>query len=156
MSSDSTRAGLVKILLVEDNEGDIFLTKKVFERSGMSNTITVAEDGEAALNLLREDPELRPDIILLDINLPRIDGKKVLEEIKNDPLLRTIPVVVLTSSKVEKDILESYHLHANSYIIKPVTLEKFGKVAAAVESFWFGIVALAPRPDPKKCGRAVE
>lgn len=134
----------IEILLVEDNEGDIFLTKKVFEKANIKNTITVAEDGEAALQILKSNPESRPDLILLDINLPKKDGKQVLEEIKNDPALRTIPVVILTSSKAEKDILESYNLHANSYIIKPVTLDKFGEVAAIVENFWFGVVALPP------------
>lgn len=131
----------VDILLVEDNEGDVFLTKKVFEKARLKNTIRVARDGEIAVQTLKDNPQ-RPDLILLDINLPKKDGKQVLEEIKSDPELRSIPVVILTSSKAEKDILESYDLHANSYIIKPVTLEKFGEVAAIVEHFWFGVVAL--------------
>lgn len=140
----------IEILLIEDNEGDIYLTKKVFEKARLNNTITVAEDGEVAIKILKDRPENRPDIILLDINLPKKDGKQVLEEIKNDPNLRTIPVVILTSSKAEKDILESYNLHANSYIIKPVTLEKFGEVATVVENFWFGVAALPPHPAASK------
>lgn len=134
----------IEILLVEDNEGDVFLTRKLFEKARMKNIIRVAGDGEKAMEMLKSGKEGRPDIILLDINLPKKDGKQVLEEIKNDPGLRTIPVVILTSSKAEKDILESYNLHANSYIIKPVTLEKFGEVATVVENFWFGVVALPP------------
>ncbi len=137
----------VEIFLVEDNEGDVFLTKKVFEKARLNNTITVAEDGEIALKMLKDNVKNRPDIILLDINLPKKDGKQVLEEIKKDPALRMIPVVILTSSKAEKDILESYDLHANSYIVKPVTVEKFGTVASVIENFWFGIVALPPHPD---------
>lgn len=139
----------IDILLVEDNEGDIFLTKKVFEKAKLKNKVTVAQDGEIAMTMLQED-QIRPDLILLDINLPKKDGKQVLEEMKNDPLLKTIPVVILTSSKAEKDILESYELHANSFITKPVTLEKFGEVASVIENFWFGIVALPPDTKNKK------
>lgn len=146
MNSITIHGKPIKILLVEDNEGDIFLTKKVFEKAQLKNTITVAEDGEKAIQILKERKD-HPDLILLDINLPKKDGKQVLEEIKSDTKLKTIPVVILTSSKTEKDILESYNLHANSYIVKPVTLEKFGEVAAVVENFWFGVVALPPRPS---------
>lgn len=144
----------IEILLVEDNEGDVFLTRRVFDKAKIKNSITVACDGEVAMEKLKNSRNDRPDIILLDINLPKKDGKQVLEEIKNDPELRTIPVVILTSSKAEKDILESYNLHANSYIIKPVTLEKFGEVASIVENFWFGVVALPPSPKEteKKVG----
>lgn len=145
MTAISINGKPVEILLVEDNEGDIFLTRKVFEKANIKNTITVAQDGEVAVKMLKEK-SVEPDIILLDINLPKKDGKQVLEEIKDDPDLRSIPVVILTSSKAEKDILESYNLHANSYIIKPVTLEKFGEVASVIENFWFGVVALPPHP----------
>lgn len=140
----------IEILLVEDNEGDVFLTKKVFDKAGLKNIIHIASDGEMALKILKDKNQKRPDIILLDINLPKKDGKQVLEEIKNDPDLKMIPVVVLTSSKAEKDILESYKLHANSYIVKPVTLDKFAEVATVVENFWFGVVALPPRAEERR------
>lgn len=146
MNTDAISGRPIDILLVEDNEGDIFLTKKLFEKASLSNTITVVKDGEAALRFLK-DAKRKPDIVLLDINLPKKDGKQVLEEIKNDPNLQAIPVVILTGSKAEKDILESYRLHANSYIIKPVTLENFGAVVSAIEHFWFGVVALPPEAD---------
>lgn len=133
----------MEILLVEDNEGDVFLTRKVFEKSPIANRITVAQDGEIAINMLKNNTQ-RPDIILLDINLPRKDGKQVLKEIKRDANLRAIPVLILTSSGAEKDIIESYDLHANSYIIKPVSLQEFSDIASIVENFWFGIVALPP------------
>lgn len=132
------------IMLVEDNEGDVFLTKRVFSKARLRNTITVAQDGEIAMNLLKQPAGELPDIILLDINLPKKDGKQVLAELKEDPRLRSIPVVILTSSKADKDILETYNLHANSYIVKPVTIEKFGEVASVVENFWFGVVSLPP------------
>lgn len=141
MSGEAINGRPVEIMLVEDNEGDVLLTKKVFEKARLRNTITVAPDGEVALEMLNQR-QLRPDIILLDINLPKIDGKQVLQEIKTEPSLKSIPVVILTSSEAEKDILESYDLHANSYIVKPVTLEKFGEVADIVEHFWFGVVVL--------------
>ncbi len=151
MSSSKPIQGTpIEILLVEDNEGDIFLTRKVFEKAKIRNVITVAEDGEIAMDMLKGKKIRRPDIILLDINLPKKDGKQVLDEIKNDPDLKTIPVVIMTSSKAEKDILESYDLHANSYIIKPVTLDKFGEVVSIVENFWFGVVALPPHHEDEK------
>lgn len=137
----------IEILLVEDNEGDVFLTRRVFEKANIKNAITVAEDGEKAMELLNSRLENLPDIVLLDINLPKKDGKQVLEEIKSDPKLRALPVVILTSSKADKDILESYDLHANSYIVKPVTIEKFGEVATIVQNFWFGVVALPPNKE---------
>lgn len=138
----------IKILLVEDNEGDIFLTKKAFSKAKIANTIDVAMDGEQALDMLRkqnghEDLE-HPDIIFLDINLPKIDGKQVLENIKNDPTLHRIPVVILTSSKAEQDVLKTYDLHANSYIVKPIDLEKFHGIVSAIENFWFTVVVLPP------------
>ncbi len=148
MNSPTINGRPIEILLVEDNEGDVFLVKKVFEKAKIKNIIHVAMDGEAALRYLQDPAKSNPDIILLDINLPKIDGKQVLENIKNDKALRSIPVVMLTSSKAETDILQSYNLHANSYIVKPVTLEKFSEVAAVVENFWFGVVALPPHHSP--------
>lgn len=154
MSTTQIQGKPIEIMLVEDNEGDVFLTKKVFEKAKVQNTIKVASDGEAALKMLKDGNARKPDIILLDINLPKKDGKQVLDEIKKDPDLKAIPVVILTSSKAEKDILETYNLHANSYIIKPVTLEKFGEVATVVENFWFGVVALPPHAGARRMDAA--
>ncbi|MCM8539732.1 MAG: response regulator [Lentisphaeraceae bacterium] len=142
--ADSARP--IEILLVEDNPGDVFLTKKAFENSKLANHLIVATDGEMALQMLRKEGEYKnhitPDIILLDLNLPKIDGKEVLEDIKNDEELRKIPVVILTSSNAEKDILMSYELHANSYVVKPVDFSKFLDIVDSIESFWFTIVVL--------------
>jgi len=135
----------IDILLVEDNEGDILLTQSAFQEAKIANTIHVAKDGEKALAFLNQEGEYadvpRPDIILLDINLPKIDGTQVLEKLKNDPLLKLIPVVVLTSSKAERDIVKSYKLHANSYIVKPVNFDDFRKIIDVIENFWFTVVA---------------
>ena len=136
----------IEILLVEDNEGDVFLTKKAFEKAKIINNITVASDGKEALRMLRHETPYetvaRPDIILLDINLPKKNGKEVLADIKNDDNLKRIPVVILTSSKAEQDVLKTYDLHANSYIVKPIDLEKFKGVVTAIEDFWFSVVVL--------------
>lgn len=141
---DNTRA--VEILLVEDNEGDIFLTKKAFAKAKIINNIQVAMDGDEALRFLRKEGEYadvaRPDIILLDINLPKKSGKEVLKEIKEDEALCAIPVIVLSSSKAEQDVVKTYELHANGYIVKPVDLMKFQEVVNAVENFWFNVVVL--------------
>ncbi|MEO7994966.1 MAG: response regulator [bacterium] len=134
------------ILLVEDNPGDVELTRASFERCKISNKLSVVNDGEAALDYLHRVGEYadapRPDLILLDLNLPRKDGRTVLSEIKTDPDLRTIPVVVLTSSQAESDILSSYMLHANSYITKPVGIQDMFHIVSEIESFWFSIVKL--------------
>lgn len=136
----------IDILLVEDNEGDVFLTKKAFERAKITNRICVVPDGEEALDMLHKRGKYidahTPDLILLDINLPRKDGKQVLEEIKKSPDLRRIPVVILSSSKAEQDVLRTYDLHASSYIVKPISLDKFKDVVTAIENFWFSIVVL--------------
>jgi len=137
---------IVEILLVEDNPGDVVLTKEAFADAKIHNNINVAADGEEALKYLRKEGEFAnatvPDIILLDINLPKKDGRQMLAEIKDDATLRRIPVVVLTSSKAEQDIVDAYDLHANSYLVKPVSLEKFIDVVNAIESFWFSVVVL--------------
>ena len=137
---------IVEILLVEDNPGDVVLTKEAFADAKIHNNINVAADGEEALKYLRKEGEFAnatvPDIILLDINLPKKDGREVLAEIKVDEVLRRIPVVVLTSSKAEQDVVDVYDLHANSYLVKPVSLEKFIDVVNAIESFWFSVVVL--------------
>lgn len=136
----------VNILLVEDNEGDILLTLEAFKEVRLKNAIAVVKDGEEALQYLKKEGRFKnastPDIILLDINLPKIDGKEVLAAIKKDEELMTIPVVMLTTSDSEKDIMESYHSHANCYITKPVDFTKFIDVVKVLENFWISIVQL--------------
>ena len=136
----------IEILLVEDNEGDVFLTRKALEKAKISNTISVAIDGEIALKRLRREDEFAdntlPDIVLLDINLPKKDGMQVLTKMKQDENLRRIPVVILTSSQAEQDVLKTYDLHASGYVVKPLNFEKFVEVVTAVEDFWFSIVTL--------------
>lgn len=132
------------ILLIEDNEGDIVLTKEALAEGTLTHNITVQRNGADALQYLsahaRHSPRDLPDLILLDINLPRIDGKEVLKKIKTDHQLKTIPVIVLTTSSSEKDINESYENHANCYIIKPIDLNKFMYVVKIIESFWLSVV----------------
>ena len=134
------------ILLVEDNEGDIILTLEALKEANVSNTIHVVTDGEEALQYLQKQGRFNnavtPDLILLDINLPKIDGKEVLAEIKNDADLKVIPVVILTTSSSEKDILESYQHHANCYITKPVDFKNFTHVVNRITNFWISIVQL--------------
>ncbi len=139
-------AELVEILLVEDNPGDVRLTQEALREGKVHNNLHVARDGVEALAFLRRQGPfanaVRPDLILLDLNLPKKDGREVLAEIKNDPALASIPVVILTTSAAEQDILRAYHLHANCYITKPVDLEQFIEVVKAIEGFWFTIVRL--------------
>jgi CheY-like chemotaxis protein len=139
----------VEILLVEDNAGDIRLTLEALKSAKISNNINVVRDGVEAMAYLRREGEYvdatRPGLMLLDLNLPRKSGYEVLEELKTDEDLRRIPVVVLTSSKAEEDVLRSYDLHANSYVTKPVGLQEFAKVVSAIEGFWLTIVQLPPR-----------
>jgi CheY-like chemotaxis protein len=136
----------VEILLVEDNPGDVRLTREALREGKVRNNMTVARDGVEAMAILRRNPPhqdaARPDLILLDLNLPRKDGREVLSEIKEDPALRQIPVVVLTTSRAEADVVRSYNLHANCYISKPVDLEQFITVVKTIESFWFEVVTL--------------
>jgi chemotaxis family two-component system response regulator Rcp1 len=135
-----------EILLVEDNYGDIVLAKKAFTIAKISNNITVASNGIEAMEILRREGrhEALPmmDLILLDLNLPKKDGKQVLAEIKEDENLKRIPVVILTSSRTELDVVKSYNLHANSYVVKPVNMEKFGEIVHSIEQFWFAVVVL--------------
>lgn len=139
---------IAEILLVEDNDGDVFLTKKAFEKARIANEIHVAPDGEVAMDMLRQENGYEdmqcPDLVLLDINMPKKDGKEVLAEMKEDEALRRIPVVVLTSSEAEKDIVSSYDLQASSYIVKPVSAANFHKIVSAIEDFWFSVVVLPP------------
>ena len=146
---NSTRLGKpIEILLVEDNPGDVRLTQEALKEGKVSNNLCVVGDGIEALDFLRKQGKYvgvnRPDLILLDLNLPKKDGREVLEEIKNDPDLKRIPVVILTTSSTEEDILKSYNLYANCYITKPVDLDQFLKVAKAIEEFWLTIVRLPP------------
>jgi two-component system, chemotaxis family, response regulator Rcp1 len=138
----------VDILLVEDNPGDIRLTREALRDSKIRNNLTVVEDGVEAMAYLRREGAYadasRPDIILLDLNLPRMDGREVLREIKADDMLKRIPVVVLTTSESEDDILRSYDLHANCYIAKPVDFNRFITIVHTIENFWFSIVKLPP------------
>jgi CheY-like chemotaxis protein len=136
----------IEILMVEDNPGDVRLTKEALGDAKVRNTLAVVGDGIEALRYLRREGRYsgvsRPDLVLLDLNLPRKDGLHVLEEIKGDVNLRRIPVVVITSSAAEEDILRSYDLHANCYVTKPLDLAQFNKVVRSVESFWMTIVKL--------------
>lgn len=138
----------IEILLVEDNPGDIRLTQEALKDSKLYNNLNIARDGVEAMAFLRRENQYRtaprPDIILLDLNLPRKDGREVLEEIKEDEVLRRIPVVVLTTSDADEDILRSYNLHANCYITKPVDLNRFISIVKTIENFWFQIVKLPP------------
>jgi CheY-like chemotaxis protein len=140
----------VEILLVEDNYGDMLLTIDAFANARIANNFQVASNGEQALQMLRKEGVYynvpTPDMVLLDLNIPKIDGKEVLAEIKRDETLKRIPVVILTSSKAEMDITRSYDMHAASYIIKPMDLKKFGDVVKAIENFWFTVAVL---PDKK-------
>jgi len=134
------------ILLVEDNPGDIRLTQEAFKESKFLHDLFVAKDGEEALDFLYQKGKFEkaplPDLILLDLNLPKKNGREVLQEIKNDPNMKRIPVVILTTSEAEEDILKSYELHANCYITKPVDMEQFINVVKYIENFWFTIVKL--------------
>jgi chemotaxis family two-component system response regulator Rcp1 len=138
----------IEILLVEDSLGDVELTREALRESKVRNRLHVVNDGEQALEFLRGQGCYahvpRPDLILLDLNLPRRNGREVLQEIKNDEQLKAIPVVVLTTSRAEEDILRSYKLHANCYVTKPVDLEKFFYVIRSIEQFWFTVVRLPP------------
>ena len=140
----------VEILLVEDNPGDYRLTKEALHEGKVYNNLHWAKDGVEALEFLKRSGKHakapRPDIILLDLNLPKKDGREVLSEIKQDPALRSIPVVILTTSKAEEDVLKSYHLHANCYVTKPVDLEKFIVVVQSIDRFWLTVVTLPPGP----------
>jgi len=144
----SERGDPVEILLVEDNPGDVRLTKEALREGKVYNNLHWAKDGVEALEFLRRQGKHakapRPDIILLDLNLPKKDGREVLEIIKGDEQLKNIPVVVLTTSKAEEDVVRSYALHANCYVTKPVDLEKFIVVVKSIDRFWLTVVTLPP------------
>lgn len=146
--SGQTMAKPIEILLVEDNPGDVRLTREAFKEGKVLNNLSVVEDGAEAMAFLRQQGKYadvpRPDLILLDLNLPKKDGREVLPEIKGDTNLKRIPVVILTTSKAEQDILKTYDLHANCYVTKPVDLEQFISVVRFVQHFWLSIVKLPP------------
>lgn len=139
----------VEVLLVEDNPMDVIVTKEALQEGKVKNRLNVVEDGEEAMDFLLRRGRFvdapRPDVILLDLNLPKKDGREVLAEIKQHPSFLQIPVVVLTTSKAEEDILKSYQLHANCFITKPVDLDQFISVIRSIEGFWFNIVKLPER-----------
>jgi two-component system, chemotaxis family, response regulator Rcp1 len=136
----------IEILLVEDNPGDVRLTEEALREGKVKNRLHVARDGVEAIEFLRRQGKFanatRPDLVLLDLNLPRKDGREVLAEIKNDPDLKMLPVVVLTTSSAEADILRTYSLHANCYIQKPVDLDQFVQVVKSIDDFWLTVVRL--------------
>ncbi len=139
----------IEILMVEDNPGDVRLTVEALKEGKVRNNLYTVEDGEEALRYLRRQGQyaeaIRPDLVLLDLNLPKKSGREVLAEIKEDPKLKRIPVVILTVSEAEQDILKSYNLHANCYITKPVNLDRFIEVVKSIEDFWLTVVMLPPR-----------
>jgi chemotaxis family two-component system response regulator Rcp1 len=136
----------IEILLVEDNAGDVRLTREALRDAHVRNNLAVARDGAEALAMLRKEPLYgeapRPDLVLLDLNLPKLNGRQVLAEMKSDPDLLRIPVVILTTSKAEEDVLRSYDLHANAYITKPVDFDQFMKVVRSIDEFWLTVVTL--------------
>jgi two-component system, chemotaxis family, response regulator Rcp1 len=146
--ADPTDARPIEILLIEDNPGDVELTLEALEDARITNRVTTFNDGEAALAYLQRSltgAELRPDLILLDFNLPKMDGREVLEELKGHQDLRRIPVIVLTTSSAERDVLKAYELHANSYITKPLAAPDFIRAIQGLEQYWLTIVRLPPR-----------
>jgi CheY-like chemotaxis protein len=140
----------IKVLLVEDSPGDVRLTREAFRSADISVQLSVAADGVEAMAMLRREGEhgreVRPDLILLDLNLPRMDGREVLARIKDDPDLKTIPTVILTTSEAQVDIAKSYQLHANSYLSKPVQLDDFEELVRSIYDFWLTHAKLPPQP----------
>lgn len=137
---------VIDVLLVEDDPGDALMTQEAFEHHKIRNTLHVVKDGVEALEFLRREGQYedapRPGLILLDLNLPRKDGREVLSEVKNDPEFRSIPVVVLTTSEADEDILRSYSLHANAYVTKPVDFDRFIEVVRQIDDFFVTVVKL--------------
>jgi len=146
-----TRIEPIRILLVEDQPADVRLTREILAQGKVANDLYTVGDGEKALAFLRGEGEFagepRPDLILLDLNLPRLDGREVLAEIKSDPELLRIPVVILTTSAAERDVIEAYEHRANAYVTKPIDLDEFVRVVRTIESFWLSIVRL---PDGRR------
>ncbi len=149
MSPAPNDPDLIQILLVEDSETDVDLLREVMEDSRIHNHLSVVRDGVEAMAYLRRQGQYadapRPDLVLLDLNMPRKDGREVLDEMKSDPDLLHIPVTVLTSSRAEQDIAKAYARHANCYVKKPLGLDEFSEIVRAVEGFWFSVVKLPPK-----------
>ena len=146
--TDHSECQAMHVLLVEDDPGDVLMTREAFEHYKLRNVLDVVTDGEQALQFLRRSGDYadapRPGLILLDLNLPRVDGLEVLAEIKADPVLKVIPVVILTTSQAQQDVLRSYALHANAYVSKPVDFEGFMEVIRQIDNFFVTLVKLAP------------
>ena len=153
MTKVAERPRHARVLLVEDNHGDAVLTRRAFRRATLPNDITVAETGEQGLSILRGEGEHagapRPDIILLDLNLPYMHGQEFLSTVKGDPDLRRIPVIVLSSSSADSDVTACYDRHANGYITKPVTTDTYDDIVAKIEAYWFGLMQLPPDHLPQ-------
>jgi CheY-like chemotaxis protein len=147
--AERVNAELISVLLVEDDPGDVLLIREAFADHKVGNRLSVVSDGVEAIEYLRGEGEysgrVRPDLILLDLNLPRKSGAEVLAEIKTDPQLSMIPVVVLTTSQSEEDVMRSYKMHANAYITKPVDFDRFGQIVQQIDEFFIGIVRLPPK-----------
>lgn len=139
----------IDILMVEDDPGDVRLTREALKGSKLLHSLNVVEDGVAALDYLRKvgpyQQAIRPDIVLLDLNLPKKDGREVLAAIKQDAALRAIPVVILTTSQAEEDVLRAYNLNANCYVTKPVDFDQFMRIVRTIEEFWLNVVTLPPK-----------
>jgi CheY-like chemotaxis protein len=139
----------IDILMVEDDPGDVRLTREALKGSKLLHSLNVVEDGVAALDYLRRNAPyqeaVRPDLVLLDLNLPRKDGREVLAAMKQDPALRAIPVVILTTSQAEEDVLRAYNLNANCYVTKPVDFDQFMRIVRTIEEFWLNVVTLPPK-----------
>jgi CheY-like chemotaxis protein len=146
-------ANLISVLLVDDDPGDVLLVREAFQDHKVGNILSVVSDGVQALEYVRAEGSYagatRPDLILLDLNLPRKSGIEVLQEIKSDPALSTIPIVVLTTSEAEEDIVRAYKLHANAYITKPVDFERFTAIVHQIDDFFIGVVKLPPADAPR-------
>ena len=149
--SDRCDGEPIDILLVEDNPGDVRLTREAFREAHIGNTLHVVTDGAAALDFLRREGEYesapRPKLVLLDLNLPKVDGLEVLDEVKDDPDLVTVPIIILTSSEAEEDIVRSYELHTNAYLTKPISPDEFLELIRSFEKFWFSMVRLPCEGD---------
>jgi CheY-like chemotaxis protein len=148
MTKVTERSRAAQVLLIEDNRGDAVLTRRAFRRASLPNEITIAETGEAGLDILRRQGEHgeapRPDIILLDLNLPHMHGQDFLKEVKSDPDLRQIPVIILSSSSADSDVAICYDRHANGYITKPVMNDTYDEIVSKIEQYWFGLMQLPP------------
>ena len=145
----NTAAQPIEILLVDDDNADVELSRLMLRRSKVANNVRDVGDGVAALELLRDPASTRTDLLLLDLNMPRMDGHELLAILKDDEQLCSIPVVVMTRSQQEADVLRSYQLHANAYVTKPIDLAAFSQVVTAINDFWFQLVRLPSRPDPR-------